>query len=91
MTIVADENWQRLWIAVLVSTELADAGRKALRNRQASIVRLIADGRTTKEIARILNISLKTVATHRATAMRRLHPSLPGRVRYAVRNGLIEP
>jgi DNA-binding NarL/FixJ family response regulator len=54
-------------------------------------VRLIADGRTTKEIARILNISLKTVATHRATAMRRLHPSLPGRVRYAVRNGLIEP
>ncbi len=45
--------------------------------RQAGIVRLIADGRTNKEIARSFNISLRTVETHRAAAMRKLYLSLP--------------
>jgi DNA-binding NarL/FixJ family response regulator len=65
---------------------------KRLSDRQTSIVRLVVEGRTNKEIGRILNISLKTVETHRAAAMRKLHlSSLAGLVRYAVRNGLIEP
>ena len=65
---------------------------RRLSGRQTSVVRLIAEGRTNKEIVRILNISLKTVVTHRAAAMRKLHlSSLAGLVRYAVRNGLIEP
>ena len=55
-------------------------------------MRLVAEGRTNKEIARILNISLKTVETYRAAAMRKLRlSSFAGLVRYAVRNGLIEP
>ena len=55
-------------------------------------MRLVAEGRTNKEIGRILNISLKTVETYRAAAMRKLHlSSLAGLVRYAVRKGLIEP
>ena len=58
---------------------------KRLSDRQASIVRLVANGRTNKEIARILNISLKTVETHRATVRRKLHlSSFAGLVRYAV-------
>jgi DNA-binding NarL/FixJ family response regulator len=65
---------------------------KRLSDRQTSIVRLVVEGRTNKEIGRILNISLKTVETHRAAAMRKLHlSSLASLVRYAVRNGLIEP
>jgi DNA-binding CsgD family transcriptional regulator len=52
----------------------------------------VVEGRPNKEIGRILNISLKTVETHRATAMRKLRlSSLAGLVRYAVRNGLIKP
>ena len=65
---------------------------KRLSNRETSVVRLVAEGRTNKEIGRILNISLKTVETYRAAAMRKLHlSSLAGLVRYAVRKGLIEP
>ena len=50
---------------------------KRLRDRQASIVRLIADGRTNKEIACILNISLKTVETIEPPPCDKLHLSLP--------------
>ena len=65
---------------------------KRLSDRETSVVRLVAEGRTNKEIGRMLNISLKTVETYRAAAMRKLHlSSLAGLVRYAVRNGLIEP
>jgi DNA-binding CsgD family transcriptional regulator len=65
---------------------------KRLSDRETSTVRLVAEGHTNKEIGRILNIPLKTVVIHRAAAMRKLHlSSLAGLVRYAVRNGLIEP
>jgi DNA-binding NarL/FixJ family response regulator len=65
---------------------------KRLSDRETSVVRLVAEGRTNKEIALILNISFKTVETYRAAAMRKLRlSSLTGLVRYAVRNGLIEP
>ena len=65
---------------------------KRLSDRETSVVRLVAEGRTNKEIGRMLNISLKTVETYRAAAMRKLHlSSFAGLVRYAVRNGLIEP
>jgi DNA-binding NarL/FixJ family response regulator len=66
--------------------------KKRLSDRQMNIVRLVAQGCTNKEIGGILNISLKTVITHRAAAVRKLHlSSLADLVRYAVRNGLIEP
>jgi DNA-binding CsgD family transcriptional regulator len=74
--------------------ELAEQTReeKQLSARQRSVVRLVAEGRTNKEIGVILNISLKTVETHRAAAMRKLHLSaLADLVRYAVRSGLIGP
>jgi DNA-binding NarL/FixJ family response regulator len=64
----------------------------AITSRERSVVQLIAEGHTNKEVARILNISLKTVETHRATIMRKLQiASSAGLVRYAVRNKIVEP
>ena len=56
------------------------------------MLRLIARGRSTKEIARELGISGKTVATHRTQLMEQLGiHDLVGLVRYALRMGLVEP
>jgi DNA-binding NarL/FixJ family response regulator len=62
-----------------------------LTPRQREILRLIAQGCSTQEIARNLSISVKTVETHRAQLMDRLHiHDVPGLVRYALRIGLIQ-
>src|ERR1700732_2397687 len=44
-----------------------------LTPRQCEIVQLVAEGRSTKEVATLLNISVKTAETHRANLMRRLN------------------
>ena len=63
-----------------------------LTPRERSIVQLIAEGHSNKQIAGVLNVSVKTVETHRASAMRKLNLSTTaGIVRYAVRNKLVEP
>ena len=63
---------------------------EALTARQREILQLIAEGRTTKEIAFALDISGKTVETHRAQIMERLEiHDVPGLVRFAIRTGLI--
>ncbi len=63
-----------------------------LTPRQREILQLVAEGRTTREIAGILSISAKTVETHRSQLMERLEiHDLPGLVRYAIRTGLISP
>ena len=62
-----------------------------ITSRERTVVQLIAEGHTNKEVARLLNISLKTVETHRATIMRKLQAtSSAGLVRYAIRNKIIE-
>jgi DNA-binding NarL/FixJ family response regulator len=61
-----------------------------LTPRQTEILHLIAEGRTTQEIAQALTISVKTVETHRAQLMQRLGIyDIAGLVRYAVRTGII--
>jgi len=67
------------------------AGETAeLTERQREILRLIAEGHATKEIAHLLRISVKTVETHRTHLMQRLDiHDVAGLVRYAIRNGLI--
>jgi DNA-binding NarL/FixJ family response regulator len=61
-----------------------------LSPRQREILQLIAEGRSTKEIAFLLNLSAKTVETHRAQLMDRLGiHDVPGLVRYAIRQGLV--
>jgi DNA-binding CsgD family transcriptional regulator len=63
-----------------------------LSPRERSIVQLIAEGHSNKEMSRILCLSIKTVETHRAAAMRKLNiTSIAGLVRYAIRNKLVEP
>ena len=62
-----------------------------LSPRQREVLRLIAEGRTTKQIAQTLEISVKTVETHRAQLMERLDiHDVAGLVRYAIIVGLIE-
>jgi DNA-binding NarL/FixJ family response regulator len=62
-----------------------------LTARQREIVQLLAEGKSSKEVAVILNLSVKTAETHRANIMRRLEcHSVSELVRYAVRNQLIE-
>ena len=61
-----------------------------LSPRQREVLRLIAEGKTTKQIAQLLEISVKTVETHRAQLMERLEIyDVAGLVRYALRVGLI--
>ena len=61
-----------------------------LTPRQREILQLIAEGRTTKEIAGLLAISVKTVEMHRSQLMERLDiHDVAGLVRYAIRIGLI--
>jgi DNA-binding NarL/FixJ family response regulator len=75
----------------------ADAGRKngaaeqKLTVREREIIRLLAEGRSNKETAGLLGISVRTSETHRASLMRKLSlESLPALVRYAIRNHIIE-
>lgn len=63
----------------------------SLTHREREVVQLIAEGRINKEVAQILNISIKTVETHRASAMQKLDLRTSAElVRYAIRNGMIE-
>ena len=62
-----------------------------LTPRQSEVLRLVANGLTTKEIAKSLFISVKTVETHRGQIMQRLNVhDLVGLIRYALRVGLID-
>jgi DNA-binding NarL/FixJ family response regulator len=68
----------------------ADEPLAHLTGRQREILQLIAEGSSTKDIARKLNVSVKTVETHRAQLMERLDiHDVAGLVRFAVRHGLV--
>jgi DNA-binding NarL/FixJ family response regulator len=67
-------------------------GRGRLTPREAEVVKLIAEGQSSQEIAELLVISPKTVERHRANVLEKL--ALHDRVdltRYAIREGLVEP
>jgi DNA-binding NarL/FixJ family response regulator len=62
-----------------------------LTSREQQVVQLIAEGHSNKAIAKLLDIRLKTVETHRSTVMRKLNfQSSAALVRYAIRNKLVE-
>ena len=78
---------------VLLETFLTRKSRveQPLTDREQTIVRLVAEGHTNKQIANVLDISIKTVETHRATILRKLDlTSSAALVRYAIRNNMIE-
>lgn len=61
-----------------------------LTPRQREILQLIAEGNSTKSIARKLDLGVKTVETHRSKLMERLDiHEIAGLVRFAIRTGLI--
>jgi DNA-binding NarL/FixJ family response regulator len=62
----------------------------ALSARQREILQLVAEGRSMKEIAHALKLSVKTVETHRRQVMERLQIfDVPGLVRFALRHGIV--
>ncbi|MDH3626504.1 MAG: response regulator transcription factor [Acidobacteriota bacterium] len=65
---------------------------EGLTRRQCEILQLIAEGNSTKEIAGMLDLGVKTVETHRSRLMDRLDiHDVAGLVRFAIRAGLVTP
>jgi DNA-binding NarL/FixJ family response regulator len=70
----------------------ARAGGSRLSPREREIVQMLAEGRSNKEIAAALGISVNTVETHRSNVMQKMgFRSITELVRFAVRNKMIEP
>ncbi len=62
-----------------------------LTSREREVVQLLAEGKTSKEVAVVLNLSVKTAETHRTNVMRKLDlHSVADLVRYAVRNRIVQ-
>lgn len=81
-----NEALLKLYLAQPGGTETS-----TLTPREREVVQLIAEGNSSKEASRILNISLKTVETHRAAVMHKLNLSTTAAlVRYAIRNKIVE-
>jgi DNA-binding NarL/FixJ family response regulator len=72
-------------------TNVGLSPREGLSPRQTQILKLIAEGKTTKQVALHLAISVKTVETHRSALMKRIGVrDVAGLVRYAVKVGLVD-
>jgi DNA-binding NarL/FixJ family response regulator len=62
-----------------------------LSPREQSVVQMIAEGKTNREMASVLSLSAKTIESHRASAMRKLNlATTADLIRYAIRNRLVE-
>lgn len=68
-----------------------DQNVRGLGDRERQVLQLVAEGKTTKEIAEVLKISVKTAESHRAHLMNKLQiHDTAGLVRYAIREGLVQ-
>jgi DNA-binding NarL/FixJ family response regulator len=71
--------------------ENGNAPHTILTARERQIIQLLAEGRSNKEAASVLGISVKTIEAHRANSMRKLRlRSFSDLVRYAIRNKIVE-
>jgi two-component system, NarL family, response regulator NreC len=88
-----------VYLSPEVSQTLIDAYRTDLKPaaepltaREREVLQLVAEGKTTKEVASVLGISVKTADSHRTHLMRKLDiHDTAGLVRYAIRMGLVRP
>ncbi len=72
------------------SSSSADSMYTLLSDREREILQLIAEGKSSKEIAHHLHLSIKTVSTHRQSILEKLHiDNLADLVKYTIREGLI--
>jgi DNA-binding NarL/FixJ family response regulator len=72
------------------SSDAVDLAGPHLSAREREVIHLLAEGESNKEVATLLNLSVKTVQTHRANLMRKLNlHSLGQLIHYAIRNGII--
>jgi len=72
------------------SSDTVDFAGPHLSAREREVVQLLAEGKSNKEVATLLNLSVKTVQAHRANIMRKLNlHSLGQLIHYALRNGII--
>ena len=88
------------WLSASISRQVVDSylarvrtsdHRDGLTARQMEVLKLVADGQRTKEIAYALGVSIKTVETYRTQIMNRLGiQDVAGLVRYAIRQGISE-
>jgi DNA-binding NarL/FixJ family response regulator len=71
--------------------EKVDPAGDVLTTREREVIQLLAEGKTSKEVSVILNLSVKTAETHRTNLMRKLDlHSVADLTRYAVRNGIVQ-
>ena len=69
----------------------AKPGKDRLTPREREVVQLLAEGKTSKEVASVLSLSVKTAETHRTNVMRKLDlHTVADLVRYAVRNRIVQ-
>ena len=72
------------------SSDTVDFAGPHLSAREREVIQLLAEGKSNKEVATLLNLSVKTVQAHRANIMRKLNlHSLGQLIHYAIRNGII--
>jgi DNA-binding NarL/FixJ family response regulator len=89
ITYVSPELSQAVFQAIQTNS---DGGQDSLTPRERQVLQLVAEGKTTKESAELLHISIKTAETHRVHIMKKLNiHETAGLVRYAIRCGLVRP
>ena len=83
---------QQVVDAIARPDDAAPSGVAMLTDREREVLQLIAEGLSSKEIAKVLGVSLKTVDSHRSNLMDKLDiHKVSGLVRFAIRAGLVEP
>jgi DNA-binding NarL/FixJ family response regulator len=83
---------QQVVDAIARPGDAVPSGMAALTDREREVLQLIAEGLSSKEIAGMLGVSLKTVDSHRSNLMEKLEiHKVSGLVRFAIRAGLVEP
>ena len=80
---------QGRWSQPISERHTVEADTLTVRERQ--VLQLVAEGKTTKEIATVLDLSVKTARVYRSRLMSKLEiHHTAGLVRYAIRSGLVE-
>jgi len=92
-------SYGRIYLSPNISRAVVDAflsktdpGADPLTARERQVLQMVGEGKSTKDVARLLGISTKTAESHRARLMRKLDiHETASLVRYAIRRGLVQP